>query len=282
MALDADPDGGLGGLVDSSTIERLNASLQRTLHDLLFTPASARQSRAIIEEEEEQAHVQAMQRSASRMHMTSASASPPGPSATAGALSNQARALSPSRAASPRRYAATLSGPLPSAADRDRSLPVSPSLRASASGRPSRRGSHDAGEGGEPPVPVDQMSRITKALADSGVGDMRSFLRLLASKPDQQRSRTTFALCTADELPSFFLGYPGILTGYRVNFSAQLCLKSLFRWHNETLNVWTEFVPMLFCFVAFWWVSLRTTVALAHSAMCADPYSVAVSAAVHA
>jgi hypothetical protein len=121
------------------------------------------------------------------------------------------------------------------------------------------------GPDGEPPVPVDQMSRITKALADSGVSDMRSFLQLLAAKPDQHRSRTTYALVGADELPSYFLGYPGILTGYRVNFSAQMCLRSLFRWHNETLNVWTEFIPMLVCFVAFWWCMYADEVLLAAS-----------------
>eukprot|EP01083_Nonionella_stella_P156966 508874_1 len=36
-----------------------------------------------------------------------------------------------------------------------------------------------------------------------------------------------------------------ILTGYRVNYDALLSLKSIFQLHNETANIWTEFLPAL-------------------------------------
>lgn len=52
----------------------------------------------------------------------------------------------------------------------------------------------------------------------------------------KQRALTnTYRLCTHDEAP-FFLQEQFILTAYRVFFSPQLCLKSLFRLHNGVLH----------------------------------------------
>ena len=55
--------------------------------------------------------------------------------------------------------------------------------------------------------------------------------------------RTAFELVTADELPEWFTPYPFVHTGYRVHFTRGLTLRSLFRLHNETVNVWTELAP---------------------------------------
>ena len=55
-----------------------------------------------------------------------------------------------------------------------------------------------------------------------------------------------------DELPPWFTPYPFVLTSYRSGFSYRLCLASLFRLHNETLNVWSELAPAA-CF-ALWMV----------------------------
>jgi hypothetical protein len=55
-----------------------------------------------------------------------------------------------------------------------------------------------------------------------------------------------------DELPPWFTPYPFVLTSYRSGFSYRLCLTSLFRLHNETLNVWSELAPAA-CF-ALWMV----------------------------
>ena len=40
--------------------------------------------------------------------------------------------------------------------------------------------------------------------------------------------------------------------GYRVDFTPRLCLYSLFRLHNETLNVYTHLVPS-FVFLMTWY-----------------------------
>ncbi|KAL1510195.1 hypothetical protein AB1Y20_006525 [Prymnesium parvum] len=57
--------------------------------------------------------------------------------------------------------------------------------------------------------------------------------------------RLTFELVSSDELPPWFTPYPFVRTGYRVHFSRLLSLKSLFRLHNETINIWTELGPAL-------------------------------------
>lgn len=49
-------------------------------------------------------------------------------------------------------------------------------------------------------------------------------------------------LATLREVPDW-LARPHILSGYRVRFAPSLCVKSLFRLHNDTLNVWSHLVP---------------------------------------
>eukprot|EP00818_Percolomonas_sp_WS_P001632 CAMPEP_0117438554 /NCGR_PEP_ID=MMETSP0759-20121206/2112_1 /TAXON_ID=63605 /ORGANISM="Percolomonas cosmopolitus, Strain WS" /LENGTH=287 /DNA_ID=CAMNT_0005230247 /DNA_START=344 /DNA_END=1203 /DNA_ORIENTATION=+ len=40
---------------------------------------------------------------------------------------------------------------------------------------------------------------------------------------------------------------PYIVSGYRVHYTRFWdCLMSMFQWHNETVNVWTAFLPLLF------------------------------------
>jgi len=58
-----------------------------------------------------------------------------------------------------------------------------------------------------------------------------------------------FELTSWDKVPSY-LSYPYILNGYRNNFSFKLCVKSLFRVHTETGNIWTHLMAFL-CFVGF-------------------------------
>jgi len=50
-------------------------------------------------------------------------------------------------------------------------------------------------------------------------------------------------LVDARALPTWFSPYPFIVTGYRVHFTHRLGLASLFRLHNETVNVYTELLP---------------------------------------
>ncbi|XP_041362846.1 progestin and adipoQ receptor family member 3-like isoform X2 [Gigantopelta aegis] len=43
------------------------------------------------------------------------------------------------------------------------------------------------------------------------------------------------------EIPDFMQGNPFVVKGYRVFLPFSLCLKSLFVWSNETVNIWTHF-----------------------------------------
>jgi len=53
-----------------------------------------------------------------------------------------------------------------------------------------------------------------------------------------------FELNCFEETPTY-LTYPFILNGYRNNFSIKLCVKSIFKFHNETGNIWTHLLAFL-------------------------------------
>eukprot|EP00026_Physarum_polycephalum_P008313 Phypoly_transcript_08395.p1 GENE.Phypoly_transcript_08395~~Phypoly_transcript_08395.p1 ORF type:complete len:377 (+),score=25.48 Phypoly_transcript_08395:190-1320(+) len=68
--------------------------------------------------------------------------------------------------------------------------------------------------------------------------------------PTERFARPTkFVLTSFESCPKFLADNEFILHGYRVHFSFKLCMESLFRRHNETLNVWTHLVGTL-CFTA--------------------------------
>uniref|UniRef100_T1IKM7 Progestin and adipoQ receptor family member 3 n=1 Tax=Strigamia maritima TaxID=126957 RepID=T1IKM7_STRMM len=49
-----------------------------------------------------------------------------------------------------------------------------------------------------------------------------------------------------DQAPKFLQGNPFIRHGYRAYLSPQLCVKSMFWWTNETLNIWTHLCGLTF------------------------------------
>lgn len=57
------------------------------------------------------------------------------------------------------------------------------------------------------------------------------------------QTKVTFELVEREKLPSWYTPYPFVQTGYRVHFSYRLAFLSLFRLHNETVNVYTELLP---------------------------------------
>lgn len=70
--------------------------------------------------------------------------------------------------------------------------------------------------------------------------------------------RSKFSLHKYEDLPEYMKDNHYITDGYRVHFTYKLCVQSLFRWHNETLNIWTHliaamlfFVLMIFTFTIF-------------------------------
>jgi len=55
-----------------------------------------------------------------------------------------------------------------------------------------------------------------------------------------------------------------LCSDYRVDYTASMCVKSLFTWHNETFNMWTEFV-FIIVFLALWIALAHTDSALIHA-----------------
>jgi len=103
-------------------------------------------------------------------------------------------------------------------------------------------------------TPIDTISQMFR---ESGVGNFWSFVNLLTAqegrddesgRPDVAK-KNVYEASTYLELPDYFAPYPYIYTGYRVNFSWKLCWESMFKMHNETVNIWTEFIPFLVCLV---------------------------------
>eukprot|EP00474_Spongospora_subterranea_P009270 CRZ09728.1 hypothetical protein [Spongospora subterranea] len=61
-----------------------------------------------------------------------------------------------------------------------------------------------------------------------------------------------YLLATYDKVPGWLKDNPHIAGGYRVHFSWRLCVRSMFRLHNETLNVWTHLIGFfIFLFLLF-------------------------------
>ncbi|KAN0050530.1 hypothetical protein ACTA71_003659 [Dictyostelium dimigraforme] len=56
----------------------------------------------------------------------------------------------------------------------------------------------------------------------------------------EEKTHNNYQLTSYDKIPPYLQGNEFIVSGYRVNFSYKLCLKSIFRLHNETLNIWTH------------------------------------------
>lgn len=53
-------------------------------------------------------------------------------------------------------------------------------------------------------------------------------------------------LYSYDEIPDWIKGNPFIRHGYRAGYTMNMCLQSIFMLHNETANVWTHLLGMLF------------------------------------
>ena len=65
-------------------------------------------------------------------------------------------------------------------------------------------------------------------------------------------------LCPITELPDWHhVNKPWILNGFRINYTIKDAALSIFEWHNETINIWTELVPMtVFIVLILYFVSV--------------------------
>ncbi|KAH9365338.1 hypothetical protein HPB48_007604 [Haemaphysalis longicornis] len=77
-------------------------------------------------------------------------------------------------------------------------------------------------------------ARSLRPLGGTGAAVSRLF-------PDLRRS---FSLWRIEDLPASERTNPYILTGYRRCRSRTACLWSLLRWHNETVNVWSNIITL--------------------------------------
>ncbi|XVE71513.1 hypothetical protein DITRI_Ditri10aG0156700 [Diplodiscus trichospermus] len=78
--------------------------------------------------------------------------------------------------------------------------------------------------------PVDEMKNKKKGDDDDDQGS------------NMTKGRRSYALVSYKELPEYMKDNEFILNYYRANWSLKEALFSIFRWHNETLNVWTHFL----------------------------------------
>jgi len=71
--------------------------------------------------------------------------------------------------------------------------------------------------------------------------------RLLLRKEAQLNHN--FTLYKYEDTPGWMQDNIYITSGYRANYSVALCIKSLFRMHNETWSIWTHLVGFLLFFI---------------------------------
>lgn len=58
-------------------------------------------------------------------------------------------------------------------------------------------------------------------------------------KDTNRKEKIRYGLVSYDELPDYMKDNEYIINYYRANWPLKLAFRSLFQWHNETLNVWT-------------------------------------------
>jgi predicted membrane channel-forming protein YqfA (hemolysin III family) len=58
-------------------------------------------------------------------------------------------------------------------------------------------------------------------------------------------------LCEAAQLPEWHFKHRGIRYGYRIPGDEKVALYSLFRWHNESINIWSHYISVIILIVYF-------------------------------
>ena len=62
---------------------------------------------------------------------------------------------------------------------------------------------------------------------------------------------------TWEEAPEFLHDNEFLLRGYRINFNTVgRVLRSLFMWHNETVNIWTHLIGIILCAMLIFYVAI--------------------------
>ncbi|KXS16432.1 HlyIII-domain-containing protein [Gonapodya prolifera JEL478] len=77
---------------------------------------------------------------------------------------------------------------------------------------------------------------------------------VLASSFSKSRQDDGFQLYVGDDVPEW-LQEPFIVSGYRVYTSWEQNWRSMFRWHNETMNIHTHFIPAIAAIIAIIYIA---------------------------
>ncbi|XP_003382442.1 PREDICTED: progestin and adipoQ receptor family member 3-like [Amphimedon queenslandica] len=67
-------------------------------------------------------------------------------------------------------------------------------------------------------------------------------------RPSRSISRYGVPLYNYQQIPPYLKGNPYIFGGYRAHIPIGLCMRSLFIWSNETMNIWTHLLGFLYFF----------------------------------
>ncbi|XP_042047463.1 heptahelical transmembrane protein 1-like [Salvia splendens] len=92
----------------------------------------------------------------------------------------------------------------------------------------------------------NQQGCVLKRKSKATMDQDRIITCCLDSKKDENKNKgKTFPLLSFHELPDYMKDNQYILRYYRSEWPLKLAFFSLFRWHNETLNVWTHLIGLL-------------------------------------
>jgi len=58
-------------------------------------------------------------------------------------------------------------------------------------------------------------------------------------------------LVSSSALPEWYGYYENVKDGYRLHYTHCQALWSIFQWHSETVNIWTEFIPLIVLYVSY-------------------------------
>lgn len=98
----------------------------------------------------------------------------------------------------------------------------------------------------------------------SSLGDIETDDAEFVDPTENIARPTKYVLSNFEQLPKFLADNEFVRRGYRVHFSFKLCLVSLFKLHNETLNVWTHLVGTLMFFVLMIATFVKILPSIAH------------------
>lgn len=87
----------------------------------------------------------------------------------------------------------------------------------------------------------DPLYSTLSLMRAKGITSMSDFIRHLSHQAKVKRAENSIrdlpCLCCSSELPPWFTNYPYVQTMYRANYTAAMCVRSIFQLHNETVNI---------------------------------------------